>query len=87
MKIIADIVIIYQANFISAVYIEDQPLINMILTKLFPFKYSTFPKAMCNSVEMIFVSMNNKIEKDKQRWIKSNCITYKCNATFIEFIS
>lgn len=67
MKIIADIVIIYQANFISAVYIDDQSLINLILTKLFPFKYSTFPKAMCNSIEMIFVSMNNKIEKDKQR--------------------
>lgn len=78
---------ICQANFISAVNIEDQSLVDLLLTKLFPFTYSMFQKAMCNYVEMIFVIMNNKIENDKQRLIQSNCISCKCNVTFIEFIS
>lgn len=87
MKTIANIVIICQANFISAVNIEDQSLVDLLLTKLFPFTYSTFPKAMCNYVEMIFVIMNKKIEKDKQRLIQSNCISCKCKVTFLELIS
>lgn len=78
---------ICQANFISAVNIEDQSLVDLLLTKLFPFTYSMFQKAMYNYVEIVFVIMNNKIENDKQRLIQSNCISCKCNVTFIEFIS
>lgn len=57
---------IFQTNFISAVYLEDHSLTKLVLSKHFPFKYCTFPQAICKSVTMVFVSMNNIINKDKQ---------------------
>lgn len=63
MKTIANIVMIFQTNFISAVYLEDQSLTKLVLTKHFPFKYCTFPQAICKSVKIVFVSVNNIIKK------------------------
>lgn len=53
VRTIANIVMIFQTNFISPVTIEEQLLTNLVLTKHFPFKYCSFPQTFTIATKVV----------------------------------
>lgn len=53
VRTVANIVRIWKTNFISSVYIEELFLINLVLTKHFPFKYCSFPQTFTIDTKVV----------------------------------